>query len=233
LKGNVGMFMVLADSADSVPRIVRAVDEEFRNAPVHTKTEPEGPVALDSSTRWACKRISAQYLRRGDVYNPAGNPANTWPMSSANGCARWEFSRTLGFTREAILGMILARALLLALVGGALGLVLASILCSFVRRAPAFIGQLKTLSIQPQVALSVSRSAAIGLVSSFVPAWGAARTPIVEALRQKRLIARNVQTHMAVRSLTTCEILWSQDHTIMTALGIALTVASCSRSSPW
>ena len=36
LKGQVGMFMVLADSAESVPRIVHDVDEEFRNATVHT-----------------------------------------------------------------------------------------------------------------------------------------------------------------------------------------------------
>src|SRR2546429_1441118 len=41
LKGKVGMFMVLADSVDSVPRIVSAIDEEFRNATDHTKTEPE------------------------------------------------------------------------------------------------------------------------------------------------------------------------------------------------
>src|ERR1043166_2762111 len=32
LKGNVGMFSILADSADSVPRIARAVDDEFRNS---------------------------------------------------------------------------------------------------------------------------------------------------------------------------------------------------------
>ena len=42
-----------------------------------------------------------------------------------------------------------------------------------------------TLSIEPRVALvCLTVAAAIGLVSSFVPAWSASRTPIVEALRR-------------------------------------------------
>src|SRR5262249_2852256 len=41
LKGNIGMYMVLADSADSVPRVAAAIDDQFRNATIQTKTEPE------------------------------------------------------------------------------------------------------------------------------------------------------------------------------------------------
>jgi len=42
----------------------------------------------------------------------------------------------------------------------------------------------ETLSIQPKWRWSVSRSGGYWIGRSFVPAWGAARTPIVEALRQ-------------------------------------------------
>jgi putative ABC transport system permease protein len=185
LKGNVGMFMVLADNADSVPRIVRAVDEEFRNAPVHTKTEPEAQFALGFINAMGNVKGFLLSICAAVTFTILLVSGNTMAMSVRERVREVGILKTLGFTREAILGMILGEALLLALVGGALGLVLASILCSFVRRAPAFIGQLKTLSIQPQVALvCLGVAAAIGLVSSFVPAWGAARTPIVDALRQ-------------------------------------------------
>src|SRR4029453_6710464 len=41
MKGNVGLFTIMADNADSVPRIARAVDDEFRNSTAQTKTESE------------------------------------------------------------------------------------------------------------------------------------------------------------------------------------------------
>jgi ABC-type lipoprotein release transport system permease subunit len=57
-------------------------------------------------------------------------------------------------------------------------------LCGLMRKAPGFIGQIKTLSIHPPVALAcLGVAASIGLISSLAPAWGASRTPIVEALR--------------------------------------------------
>src|SRR5262249_19635896 len=41
MKNMAGMFTVLADSADSVPRIAREVDDTFRNSTTATKTESE------------------------------------------------------------------------------------------------------------------------------------------------------------------------------------------------
>ena len=53
------------------------------------------------------------------------------------------------------------------------------------RQAPAFIAQLKSLTIHPPVAaLCLAVAAGIGLISSLVPAWSASHTSIVEALRR-------------------------------------------------
>jgi putative ABC transport system permease protein len=110
---------------------------------------------------------------------------NTMAMSVRERVREVGVLKTLGFTREAILGMILGEAVLLALLGGVIGLVIASGLCAMMRQAPAFISQLKTLSIQPAVgAVCLAVAAAIGLISSFLPAWAASSTPIVEALRR-------------------------------------------------
>src|SRR5205814_1802038 len=46
MKSQVGMFTVLAESADAVPGIVRAVDDEFRNSTTQTKTESEANFQL-------------------------------------------------------------------------------------------------------------------------------------------------------------------------------------------
>jgi putative ABC transport system permease protein len=81
--------------------------------------------------------------------------------------------------------MILVESVVLAVAGGAIGLGIAAGLCGLVRKAPGFIGQLKTLSIHPPVALAcLGVAVVIGLISSAVPAWNASNTPIVEALRR-------------------------------------------------
>jgi putative ABC transport system permease protein len=185
LKGEVGMFMVLADSAESVPRIAAAVDEEFRNATVHTKTEPERAFQLGFINAMGNVKGFLLSICAAVTFTILLVSGNTMAMSVRERVREVGILKTLGFTREAILGMILGEALLLALIGGALGLALASSLCGLVRKAPAFISQLKTLSIHPPVAAAcLVAAAAIGLVSSFVPAWNAARTSIVDALRR-------------------------------------------------
>jgi putative ABC transport system permease protein len=92
--------------------------------------------------------------------------------------------KTLGFTREAILGIILGESVFISLIGGAIGLILAAVLCWLVRHAPAFVQALKTLSLTPPVALlSLMLAIVIGLFSSLIPAWNAARTSILDSLK--------------------------------------------------
>jgi putative ABC transport system permease protein len=93
--------------------------------------------------------------------------------------------KTLGFTNDTILGIIVAEAITISLIGGVIGLILASGLTLFVGKAgQAFVGQLHGLSITPVTALiALGVAVFIGLVSSFVPAWNAARTNILESLR--------------------------------------------------
>jgi putative ABC transport system permease protein len=185
LKGQVGTFWILADRPESVPRIVHDVDEEFRNATVHTKTEPERAFQLGFINAMGNVKGFLLSICAAVTFTILLVSGNTMAMSVRERVREVGILKTLGFTREAILGMILGEALLLALIGGAIGLLLASVLCGFVRQAPAFISQLKTLSIHPPVALGcLAIAAAIGLVSSFVPAWGASGTSIVEALRR-------------------------------------------------
>jgi putative ABC transport system permease protein len=92
--------------------------------------------------------------------------------------------KTLGFTREAILGIILGESACIALVGGLIGLLLASGVCYVVRQGPAFIQQTKSLTLQPGTAVACLLLAVlIGTVSALVPAWQASRATIVDALK--------------------------------------------------
>src|SRR5438876_1682822 len=185
LKGNVGMFTILADSADSVPRIARAVDDEFRNSTTQTKTESESAFQLGFINSLGNVKAFLLSICAAVTFTVLLVSGNTMAMSVRERIREVGVLKTLGFTREAILVLILGESVSLAVIGGAIGLGIAAGLCSLMRMAPGFIGQLKTLSIHPPVALAcLGAAVVIGLVSSAIPAWNASGTPIVEALRR-------------------------------------------------
>jgi putative ABC transport system permease protein len=89
--------------------------------------------------------------------------------------------KTLGFTRNSILGLFVGEAISLALVGGFLG----SILCYFIVTGMAAQGGYFTgMKVTPlTIGAALVIAAAVGLVSSFIPSYHAAKVNIVDGLR--------------------------------------------------
>jgi putative ABC transport system permease protein len=182
--GQIGTFYILADSPASVPRIAKAIDDEFHNSPVQTKTESERAFALSFVAFLGNVKMILLSICSAVTFTILLVSANTIAMSVRERVREVGVLKTLGFTRGTILSLILGEAMVISALGGVVGVLLASALCGVVRKGPAFMDDLKHLSIQPPVALvCLVVAAGIGLISAFVPAWNASRTPIVEALR--------------------------------------------------
>ncbi len=182
--GEIGTFYVLADSPESVPHIAKAIDDEFHNSPAQTKTESERAFQLSFVAFLGNVKMVLISICAAVTFTILLVSANTIAMSVRERVREVGVLKTLGFTRGTILSLILGEAVAISVVGGALGVLLASGLCGVVRSGPAFMDDLKHLSIQPPVALMcLTVAAGIGLISAFIPAWNASRVPIVEALR--------------------------------------------------
>ncbi|HET7402011.1 MAG TPA: ABC transporter permease [Usitatibacter sp.] len=95
--------------------------------------------------------------------------------------------RALGFRRSSILAAFLAESVLLALLGGIVGLVLASFLQAFTVTTMNFqsFSQLAFgFDLTPRIVLvTLAFSVAMGVVGGFLPSVRAARLEIVDALR--------------------------------------------------
>ncbi len=184
--GQVGAFQIQANSAEDVPRIAKAVDDIFDNAPQPTKTESERAFQLSFASFVGNLRLFLLLICGAVTFTILLVSANTISMSVRERVREVGILKTLGFTRGNILGIILGEAAFIALIGGALGGLLAQALCVVVRSSPggAFIPALKSLAVTPSIGLlCIAVALFIGLVSSLVPAWGAARTSILDSLR--------------------------------------------------
>ena len=179
-----GTFGILANSAEDVPRIAAAVDEMFRNSTAPTRTETEKAFALSFLSFLGNVKLFLLGLCGAVTFTILLVSANTMAMSIRERFREVGVLRTLGFTQPEVLTVILGEAAVISMIGGAVGLALAAILCIAVRAAPAVALEMKTLSLEPQVAIvCMVAAAAMGVLSAFIPAMGAARSSIVDALR--------------------------------------------------
>ncbi len=183
-RGNAGIFLILANTVEDVPRIEKAVDEEFRNSPTQTKTESESAFSLSFVSFLGNIKMFLLVVCAAVMFTILLVSANTIAMSVRERVREVGVLKVLGFTRGVILGIILTEAVIVSLIGGVVGVFLASMMTGVVRNMPAFLDQLRHLTLTPSVALlCLGIAAAIGLVSAFIPAFQASRIPILEALR--------------------------------------------------
>jgi putative ABC transport system permease protein len=110
--------------------------------------------------------------------------ANTMAMSIRERTREVAVLKTLGFTRQSILGLYIGEAVTVTLVGGVLGCLLAVVLIAGIKQVPGmgffFLGMKVTWSTY---VLAIVISGLVGLLSALFPAYHAAKIGIVDGLR--------------------------------------------------
>ncbi|MGA8027622.1 MAG: FtsX-like permease family protein [Bryobacteraceae bacterium] len=176
---------ILADSPEDVPRIAKAIDDMFANSTPATKTESEQQFAVTFVSFLGNIKLFLLSICAAVTFTILLVSGNTMAMSVRERIKEVGILKTLGFNNDAILGIIVGEAIVISLIGGVIGLILASVVAVGVGKfAAVFVAQLHNLSMTPITFLiSLGIAVFIGFVSSFVPAWNAARTNILDSLR--------------------------------------------------
>lgn len=179
-----GMFVILADSPASVPRIAREVDAMFRNSPVQTKTDSERAFILNFLSYLGNVKLFLIAVFGALTVTVVMVSANTMAMSVRERVREVGILKTLGFTAGGVLTLILGESVAIALAGGAAGLALAALIVEALRGAPALMIDLKALAIPaPLAAFILLLAVLVGFASSILPAWTTSRRSITDALR--------------------------------------------------
>ncbi len=182
----VGAFKVQAESAADVPHIAAAIDGMFDTSPFPTRSESEKAFELSFISFLGNVRLFIMAICGAVTFTILLVSANTISMSVRERIREVGILKTLGFTPGAILGIVVAESSVISLIGGAIGCFLAAGMCSVVANGPGgdFMPALRNLAITPTTGvICLAAALLIGLISSFLPAWSASRTPIVDSLR--------------------------------------------------
>jgi len=183
-KGDVGTFNILCESPAVVSRAAQTIDAEFHNAPVQTRTETEQAFTLSFASMMGNVKMFLFSICAAVMFTILLVSANTMAMSVRERVREVGVLKTLGFSAGNILWIVLGEATAISMAGGGIGFLLSTFLTGGIQKSPAGFFLPPISPFDPRVALAcVLVAASIGLLSAFIPAWSAARTPIVEALR--------------------------------------------------
>ena len=184
-RSNISTMAILVDTTDDSPKVAKAIDDMFAESPFPTKTESEGQFALSFVEFLGNIKLFLLLICAAVTFTILLVSGNTMAMSVRERIKEVGVLKTLGFNSEAILGIIVGEAVCISLIGGAIGIGLASVLALLGGKVlGGFLPQLHNLTVTPfTILVALGLSLVVGLVSSIIPAWNAAKTNILDSLR--------------------------------------------------
>src|SRR5215470_6924878 len=181
IKSTAGWYILRLDSPDDAVSVAKTIDEKFANSPHETKTETESAYAGYFAKQFG--NIEFLILTIGGVvfFTLLLVTGNTMAISVRERTSELGVLKAIGFTDRSVLFFVLAESLIVAVVGGLLGLAFAVVVVPGI--AIALNGLLPALVLKPSV-LSVGLVAAliVGAAAGILPGIGAMRLQVVNAL---------------------------------------------------
>jgi putative ABC transport system permease protein len=182
-KGNIGWYVLRMDNPDDAPRIAKTIDDEFMNSPYETKTETESAFAAGWVKQFG--NIQKLILSIGIVvfFTLLLVTGNTMAISVRERTSELAVFKAIGFSDRTVLFFVLAEALTIAIIGGAIGILLA--LATIPGLSKALSGLLPSIILAPKMlAFGVAVALFTGFLSGILPGLGAMRLRVVNALRR-------------------------------------------------
>jgi putative ABC transport system permease protein len=181
-KGAAGFFFTRVDTPENMPRVAHAIDDVFHGTPVPTKSESEQAFKLDFINTLGSVKVFILSICGAVVFTTLLVCANTIAMSIRERTREVAVLRTLGFTRENILKLLLSESIAISLMGGLVGVALGTLVIKAMSRPG--IGLPVSMHMTAATALVVMLVAAVvGLISGVIPSYRASNLGIVDALR--------------------------------------------------
>ncbi len=183
--GTVTQFEVQLAEGANPDAVCAAIDEGFRGGPVPTNTQLKGVFQASTLVDLADLIGMMRYLGYACVGLVLALVATTTVMAVEDRILEHAVLQTIGFSAPRIFGVVMAESVLMSLSGGLIGM--AAALGVLAAGDLAVGAEAVSIAIRPSAHLAwtaLAVSAGVGILAGVLPAWHAARTEIVAALRQ-------------------------------------------------
>jgi putative ABC transport system permease protein len=186
---SIGTLTELIDDPKNAGRISKAIDAEFENSDVQTKTETEQQFRASFIAMAGNLALLLNGIGLAVAFTILLVTANTMSIAVRERQQEIGVLKTLGYPSGLVMALILIEALLLGVMGGILGLGFASLMIQALPNVPFGVGdvvrQFPGLGLSPKiVSYGLGTALLLGLLAGLVPALLAYRARITEVLRQ-------------------------------------------------
>lgn len=183
-----GIVWVRVDDPQRVEPLMREIDGMFANSEAVTASETEQTYFKNFFSFLQGLVVVILIVTGLVTLCIVFIAANTASMAVRERIGEIAVLRALGFGRRLVFGMLLTEGVLLAAIGGLGGATLALFLTDLIRSRAALapqMGPLGNFIVSPAIFVQTLFLALfIGMLSGFVPSFGAARRSVAEALRE-------------------------------------------------
>jgi putative ABC transport system permease protein len=184
-RAGVGTYYTQIANPSQAPSVAAAIDRTFENSDAETKTETEGQFVAGFLSMVGDLALILNAIGLAVAFTILAVSANTMSMSIRERRGEIAVLKTLGFSSGLVLALVLGEALVIGIIGGGLGVGLASLLVANAGTIPGLNGFGMSLSLTPGlVGLMLVISGVIGLLAGLTPAVNAYRSSITAMLRQ-------------------------------------------------
>ena len=181
-KGDVGWYVVRVTNPDQSVQVAKTVDAEFANSPFETKTDTEKAFAASFVKQMG--NIEFLILTVGGVvfFTLLLVTGNTMAIAVRERIGELAVLKALGFSNRFVLLLVMMESLILAFVGGGLGVLLAKL---FSLHGDPTNGILPYFYLPPLAIVSgVGVALLVGVAGGILPAVSAMRLRVVDAIRR-------------------------------------------------
>ena len=180
--GTVGWYTVKIDDPDQAVTVTGAIDEGFSNSAYETSTETEQAFAAGFAKQIGNIKMLIMSIGAVVLFTLLLVTGNTMAMAVRERVPELGVLKTLGFGDRTVLFLVLAESLVIATVGGAIGVGLAKL---FTLGGDPTGGMLPVFYLSTgEMLLGLGIAIFVGLAAGSIPALTAMNLRIVDALRR-------------------------------------------------
>lgn len=179
----IGAFNIEITDPSRAAEVSKAVDNLFRNSLAETLTETEKAFQLGFVAQSETIVVAIRAVSFVVIIIIMAVVANTMAMTARERVSEYATLKALGFSPAFVAALVFGEAMVLALVGAGLGILITFPIVQGFAASPAGAAFAAFKVTENTVLMQAACAVVVGVIAALIPGWRSARIKIVDGLR--------------------------------------------------